>query len=105
MPQIAIEQLLGREVTDPDGKVLGKIEEIIADGPDDALRVTEYHLGPYALTERMSLGSIIAPVLHLFGIRFREQLAVPWQNLDLSDPDHPRSTKSREDLPVRRVPM
>src|SRR5512141_2402664 len=105
MAQIPIEHLLGREVTDPDGKVLGKIEEIVADGPDDALTITEYHLGPYAISERMALGTIIAPILHLFGVRFSERVAVPWDDLDLSDPAHPRSTKTRNALPTRRLPI
>jgi hypothetical protein len=100
--QIAIEQILGARVVDADAIEFGHIEEIVADGPDDDLRVVEYHVGPYALVERLGVTALLAPLLRLFGMTHRRRVVIPWEKLDLSDPKHPRATVRCEELDVRR---
>jgi hypothetical protein len=100
--QIPIERLLGSRVTDVDARAVGKIEEIIADGPPGDLRVVEFHVGSNALFERLGVTTLLAPVLRLFGIRHRRRTVIPWEKLDVSDPSHPRTTVPRDELDVRR---
>jgi len=81
--EVSVEQLLGREVVDANGKRLGHIEEIIAEREGDELLVKEFHVGRAAVAERLSFG--------LFGAH--EPHRIKWSDLDLSDPQHPRLKK------------
>jgi hypothetical protein len=94
--EIQIELLVGRKVHDVDGCLAGRIEELIAvlDGPD--MVITEYHLGPAGLGERL-LGS--ATKLPLFRwLPARRGKSAAWDQLDLTDPSKPRLIVRREDL-------
>jgi hypothetical protein len=86
-PELHIELLLGRRVAGADGEPVGRIEEVCAEpaGPD--LAITEYHLGVDAALERLSASSMSLLVL---GRGRRRGYRVPWDKLDLSDPEHPR---------------
>lgn len=90
-PKIHFELLLGRKVRDPEGVAVGRIFSAHAelDGADCVLR--EFLLGPGALLAR-------------FGIPFRrwQPVRVPWDLLDLSDPEHPRLRCSAAELAERR---
>ena len=93
--EIHLELLLGRKVHDTRGRPVGRIEEVTAARADLDCVVEEFHLGPHALVERLSL-----PLIRLFrgpGHRVRR---VPCDRLDLSDPMRPRLTCPLEDLPV-----
>ena len=85
MASIHVELLVGRRVRDAKGKVLGRIEEIVARrrGPDYV--VEEYHLGPAAWLEKLGISTA-----RMIGFRGREPKRIPWQQLDLSDPENPR---------------
>lgn len=78
-----VEQLLGRQVVDENGKHLGHIEEIIAERAGKDLVVKEFHVGRAALAERLSFGLLRAHKPH----------RIKWSDLDLSDPKHPRLKK------------
>ncbi|HUJ13879.1 MAG TPA: hypothetical protein VL284_08845 [Thermoanaerobaculia bacterium] len=90
-----VEQLSGRRVWDADGKVVGRIGAIVARRRGRDYFVDEFHLGPAALMERFGISTarIVGWKRH-----HREPLRVPWQQLDLSDPDHPRLRCTREEL-------
>jgi sporulation protein YlmC with PRC-barrel domain len=84
-----VELLIGRRVVAANGRSIGRIEEIVARLEDGECRVEEFHLGGYALFERLAawhLGRAILRTLRLGGPGYR----VPWRDLDLSDPDRPR---------------
>jgi hypothetical protein len=87
--EIHLELLLGRRVIDPDGEVAGRIEEVRASLHGEELLVDEYLLGPHALMERLSASFASFPVLGSLGRR-RRPVKIPWNRLDLSDPEHPR---------------
>jgi hypothetical protein len=96
MREIQAELLLGRKVHDVDDKVAGRIEELIAvlDGPNTI--ITEYHLGPAGLGERL-MGSVGA--IPLFRRRaVRRAKSVRWDQLELTDPSRPRLTVRRDEL-------
>jgi hypothetical protein len=88
-----LELLLGRRVHAQDGRVIGRIEEFHAEREDDYYVVTEYHVGPAALVERLSVrhfGFTLPGRVHGYRVR--------WDQLDLDDPDHPRLTCPVEEI-------
>jgi hypothetical protein len=88
-----VELLLGRKVHAPDGRAVGRIEEMRAERENDYYVITEFHVGPIALIERLA-------VRH-FGLTLPGRVRgyrVRWDQLDLSDADHPRLTCAVEEL-------
>lgn len=88
--EIRIELLVGRLVMDSSGRKIGRIEAVFAREEDGETVITEYHTGPAALLERLS--SEIAP--RWFGGGFK----IPWDKLDLTDPSHPVTTCTVDEL-------
>jgi hypothetical protein len=94
MPRhLHFELLLGRKVVDADGRPAGRILEVIADRAGADLVITHYELGTAALLDRLGLTT-----RRLLGFRPRAPYVVPWHQMDLTDPDHPRLTVRREEL-------
>ena len=90
--ELRLERLLGRPVLTMDRKRLGRLEEVRAEKHGNGCVVTGYVIGVAGLLERLGLG-----VKLLFGRR-RTGYVAAWDQLDLSDPDHPRLTCSVEEL-------
>ena len=88
-----VELLLGRRVRAQDGRVIGRIEELRAEREHDYYVVTEFHLGPSALIEALAVRHLgLTLPGHVHGYRVR------WDQLDLSDQEHPRLTCPVEEL-------
>lgn len=81
--EVNLELLVGRRVVDADGRSAGRIEEVIAERDGDELLVVEYHLGSYAFIERLGIRTLLR-------LPNRKARRVPWEEMDLSDPEHPR---------------
>src|SRR5689334_23167256 len=96
--ELRVEQLLGRKVTDAAGVVVGRLEEFRARRNGDAWEVTEFDLGRTALLERLAVRhfSWLVPGDRPAGYRAR------WDQIDLSDPDHPRLTVTIDELDAIR---
>jgi len=91
--EIHLELLIGKQVVDINGKPVGRIEEILAQPQGDEWVIQEYLLGIGAILERLSAWTIGLAILHRLGARkIRGGLKVPWDKLDLTDPDRPRLT-------------
>ncbi|HEX3125846.1 MAG TPA: hypothetical protein VH394_00805 [Thermoanaerobaculia bacterium] len=90
-PKIRFQELLGKMVRDPKGVGVGRIFSAHAEIEDDGAVIREFLLGPGALLER-------------FGISVRrwEPMRVPWDLLDIADPQHPRLRCSAAELAGRR---
>jgi hypothetical protein len=76
-----------------DGRVIGRIEELRAEPENSYYVVTEFHLGPSALIEALAvrhLGLTFPGRVHGYRVR--------WDQIDLSDQDHPRLTCPVEEL-------
>lgn len=87
------ELLLGLKVRAQDGTSVGRIEELRAEREHGYWVVTEFHLGPNAVIERLAvrhLGWTWPGRVHGYRVR--------WDQLDLSDPDRPRLTCEVADL-------
>jgi hypothetical protein len=91
--EVHIELLLGRRVYDVHGQVAGRILAIRAKTEGAHCFVIEYHLGAEALLRRLGITSG-----RLIGIARPKPRVVPWNQLDLSDPERPRLTVGREQL-------
>jgi len=89
--ELHLEQLLGRRVRAANGRSIGRLEEVRAERRPGGWVVTEYLIGPAALFERLS--AQLLPFL-----RARRGLVARWDQLDLSDPEHPRLHCAVQDL-------
>lgn len=100
-----VELLLGRRVVDPDGASVGRIEEIVADFVDGECVVRGYLVGRHALLERLGGGRLVHSLARLLGGgRGYEGRLVPWDAMDLGDPERPRCTVRRDALPPGASP-
>lgn len=97
--EVLLELLVGQQVQDPEGRSIGRIEEVRAERRDDAWWVREYLVGPTALLERLSAGSLVRGLLRrVRGSPLPTGYRVPWQELDVSDPQHLRLRCPRSQL-------
>ena len=92
---VHLEDLLGRAVRAPDGRVAGRIEEARVERRGEEYELTEFLLGGGALMERLSL------VRRLLGRQPRTYVA-RWDQIDITTPARPRLTCRLEDLKVER---
>jgi sporulation protein YlmC with PRC-barrel domain len=88
--EIHVERLLGRRVHDSEGRMIGRLEEIVADVVDNETVVTEYHVGPAAFWERVGGFAVQLPFLGWLPVE-RRIYRIPWNVMDVSDPDRPRA--------------
>jgi sporulation protein YlmC with PRC-barrel domain len=97
--EINVELLIGRKVRDVDGEKVGRIEEFRVERDERSLVLDSYLVGSSALIERLSAWTLVRPIARtLHGHRFYSQYHVPWQDMDLSDPQHPRLRIAKRDL-------
>jgi hypothetical protein len=87
--EIHAELLIGKRVIGVSGKSLGRIEEIIVKLEEGTCFVEEFHIGAYALFERLSAWSIGRTILRLAHLA-RGGYSVTPDQLDLSDWEEPR---------------
>jgi hypothetical protein len=93
--EVRLERLLGRQVLAADNRAVGRLEEVRAEQQGHRCVVTEYVIGETGLFERLGIG-----VKLLFGRRGSGFVA-RWNQLDISDSEHPRLTCRIEEL--RRI--
>jgi sporulation protein YlmC with PRC-barrel domain len=86
--EIQLEMLLGRRVFGLNGKSIGHLEEIVADLRKGQCFVEEFHVGSYAVLERLASWSIGRAALKIFGAD--KGYRVPWDKMDLTDAERPR---------------
>jgi|ERR1043165_3059223 sporulation protein YlmC with PRC-barrel domain len=87
--EIHVELLVGRRVRAMNGWVIGRLEEIRVKQESRGAFVEEFLTGSYGLLERLAALSIGRAILKAFGAR-RKSYRIPWDQLDLSDPEKPR---------------
>ncbi len=102
--ELRLDLLLNRRVYDADGAVIGRLEEVVAEVQSDALgsyyAVREYHVGKYALLESLAGVAFARAVMRRFGKRAYKRYTVPWDRMDLADPERPRATVRSDELPT-----
>ena len=97
--EIHLELLLGKPVLDSTGKAIGRIEEVRASKQAEEWVVREYLIGYAAVLERLSAWTIGLGILHLLGAhKIHGGYTVPWDKLDLTNPNQPRLRCSLDEL-------
>jgi len=97
--ELSVELLLGTKVRDVDGADVGRIEEFRVERGEKACQVEAYLVGTSALIDRLSAWTLVRPIKAFLGTRKLYTLyQVPWQDMDLSDPHHPRLRVAKRDL-------
>jgi len=90
---------VGTKVYDIDGNSVGRIEEIRVKREEKALLVESYLIGASALIERLSARTLVRPIGRLLRTRHIYSVyEVPWQEMDLSDPERPVLKIAQRDL-------
>lgn len=102
--EVRLSHLVGRRVRDVAGRSVGRIEELRAEielhehGNDYV--VVEFHVGAYGALEALAGGRFARHLLRrLGGAVGYTRRCVPWDRMDLGDPDRPRLTCRAEELP------
>ncbi|PYR88813.1 MAG: hypothetical protein DMF84_26855 [Acidobacteria bacterium] len=93
--ELRLDRLLGRHVLAGNNQHVGRLEEFRAEQDGRDWVIMEYVIGVAGLFERLGVG-----VKLLFGRRGGGYVA-RWDQLDISDPEHPRLTCGVQEL--RRV--
>jgi hypothetical protein len=90
--EVRLDRLLGREVLAKDHRRIGRLEEfrVESSGPDWV--ITDYVIGAAGLFERLGVG------LKLLVGRRGGGYVARWDQVDISDPRHPRLTCGLEEL-------
>ena len=89
--EIRIQLLLGKQVLSINGRPIGRLEEIRGEPRQGECFVTEFLVGRYAFFERLAALTIGRSFLQVIGARRKaDGFTIPWDKLDLSDPENPR---------------
>lgn len=97
--ELHLELLLGTDVRDSIGQSVGRIEEVRAQQQGDEWVIQEYLIGIPALLERLSAWTIGLKILHGLGAhKIFGGYRVPWDKLDLTNPEEPRLLCTLEEL-------
>jgi len=96
---INVELLLGTMVHDVNGEDVGRIEEFHVERDESSCRIDAYLVGASSLIDRLSAWSLVRPIAKLLkGRKLLTAYEIPWQDMDLSDPEHPKLRTARRDL-------
>ena len=97
--EINVELLLGTKVRDVDGIEVGRIEELRVEREENACLVEAYLIGASAVIDRLSAWTLARPIARFLGVHKLYALyQVAWNDMDLSDPRHPRLRIAKRDL-------
>jgi sporulation protein YlmC with PRC-barrel domain len=85
-----VELLMGKKVFGLNGRAVGRLEEVRAElnNRGDCF-VSEFLIGTYGMLERLSVWRIARAILRTLHMR-KQGYRVHWEQLDLSDPNHPQ---------------
>ncbi|HEX9109724.1 MAG TPA: hypothetical protein VF832_20920 [Longimicrobiales bacterium] len=100
--EVHVELLLGRLVRDSAGRGAGRLEEVRVEARGGELRVVEYLTGGLGAAQRIGLSTLAFAALGLLGLPTGGGgYRIPWTQMDLSDPERPRTRCPREQLDRR----
>jgi sporulation protein YlmC with PRC-barrel domain len=97
--EVHVEKLVGRAVLDNAGQRVGRIADIVAHKEGDEFVVAHYIVGPIAWAHRFAVSALDLRMRGLGGV-----YRVEWDQMDLSDPDQPRTTCARGELKREILP-
>ena len=101
---VALHDLVGRVVHDAAGRRIGRIEELKAEialerGGNDYV-VTRFGVGRWGPFDAIASGRIVQQLVRrITRATSYVHYEIPWESMDLTDPEHPRVTRAERDLP------
>lgn len=101
---VALDDLLGRAVHDADGRQIGRIEELEAEivlerGGNDYV-VTHFGVGRWGPFDAIARGRIVQQLVRrITRARSYVRYDIPWDWMDLGDPEHPKVQRRESELP------
>jgi sporulation protein YlmC with PRC-barrel domain len=88
--EVHLELLIGKKVLTLNGTSLGRLEEVHADVRGGRCYVEEYLVGTNAIFDRLSALTIGRAILGVASRWLKTSYRIPWDKLDLSDPNKPK---------------
>lgn len=95
--ELRVERVIGKTVRDAAGAVVGRLGELVVENVGGEYVLTEVHIGPSALLERVGVFVTQLPYFALIRVP-PWQCRVGWRQVDWSDPDNPRLRVRKADL-------
>jgi hypothetical protein len=90
--ELYLDRLVGRMVVAGNNRTVGRLEEFHSEQRGDSFHIMAFVIGSAGLMERLNVG-----VRALFGLSGRGKIA-RWDQIDITDPDHPRLTCPVDEL-------
>ena len=88
--EVRLEALLGRVVTGPGGP-FARIEDLRTEPEGEEYLVRSFILGPLGIGAKLAAFFWELPTLRALGLARKCRIrVVPWELIDLSDPEHPK---------------
>jgi sporulation protein YlmC with PRC-barrel domain len=97
MREVQLREILGAAVVDSTGEHIGRLEEIEAENGYEFCEIKSYIVEHRGLLDRVSTWALTAPMRKRMSGKSRPY-RVPWNQMDLSDPRHPRTLVPKESL-------
>lgn len=95
--ELHVERVIGTKVRDTGGTVVGRIGELIVENVGGDCVLTEVHIGPAAMLERV--GAFVTKLPYFALIRLpRWEYRVSWDQFDWTNPEEPRLRVRKQDL-------
>ena len=100
MRRIQLREILGKKVTDPNGVAVGHLEEVEAERGEKECVIQAYIVEHRGLLDRVSSWALTSSMQKaLQRNREKRPFRLPWDQMDLADPHHPRVLIPKGDLP------
>ena len=100
MKHVELREMLGRPVVDSEGVHIGRLEEIEAERGEEYCVIDYYIVEHRGLLDRVSTWALSASLQSKLARRKSSQpYRVAWDQMDISDPRHPRTLVPKELLP------
>ena len=91
MPRrIRLERLVGCKVFGPDGRPVGRLEDVVVRRRGAIATIVEYHVGWYGPFQVLAGGGLGRALLTTLPFSRPMVYRVPWDDMDRSDVDRPR---------------
>ncbi|MEO8193033.1 MAG: hypothetical protein ABI681_04225 [Gemmatimonadales bacterium] len=99
MREVRLLEVLGRKVVDSSGKHIGRLEEIEVERGDDSCAIKSYIVEHRGLLDRTSSWAVPTSIrLLLAKRRTSAPYRVRWEQMDMSDPRHPKALLPSDEL-------
>jgi hypothetical protein len=93
--EVRLEALIGRVVTGPGGP-FARIDDLQVEPEGEEYVVRSYILGPLGAPARLAAFFWELPTFRSLGLGRKSRMrVVPWELIDLSDPEHPKLVEAK----------